>query len=210
MDTWLLKWCSKRGDHFSHFLQFSLYYAPCSPVKSQPKFTAAQTFYSFLFYFIKVQIVERAEGKQDKRGWKQREKERLKCRRTRDPRCAHLLPWQRNMWTSVTVKERRFAMYAGMALNTLSVHVNACAEVRRRENRAPSLSLLLNHVAQSFPKKRFGPSNNMRSAANLNTSWFGSCTEVFYYFSLNKLSWNKEIVYSVVKVSNELFCNPNI
>lgn len=60
----------------------------------------------------------------------------------------------------------------GLALNTLSVHVNVCAEVQSREKYAASQSALLNRVAMSFPKERCGPSNNMASPLNLNNSWY--------------------------------------
>lgn len=54
-------------------------------------------------------------------------------------------------------------MYAGLALNTASGHVNACAVVQRRE----VCSELLNHAAASFLKERCGPSNTVASAPML-------------------------------------------
>ena len=168
---WLLKWVHRKS--FSMLvcpLQLAVYRARPNPVLNI-------MFLSFYFYVKKkkkkAMIVKREHGSRVK-GRKQRESRRgrRRCGRTRSrawgrAACSPPLLWQHNLWTSVAVKEQRFATYTGMAWSTLSVHVNVCVEKQKTGNYAPSWSILLSHVALSFLKVR---SNNAASALDLSIS----------------------------------------
>lgn len=58
-----------------------------------------------------------------------------------------------------------------------------CGEEQKREKCAPSWSPLLNRVAMSFPKERYGPSNNMAFAVKLNNSWYDHAVKLWSVLS---------------------------
>lgn len=96
-----------------------------------------------------VSRVKRQKAKRESR------RGRRRCRRTRSrtwgrAACSPPLLWQHNLWTSVAVKEQRFATYTGMASSTLSVHVCVCSETEEGKLCTELIYILLSHVEVSF------------------------------------------------------------
>lgn len=134
-------------------------------------------FFSFLFYFRKAMIIGREKDEQDKRGRKERGRERPRCR------------WMRSLtWGRFCCPP---PILSSVAMTTWSVDKRTpgwplthrrcmlmCVSVHKREKYRASWSLRMN-----FLKERCGPLNSMACRLNLSNSCYDHAVKLWSVLS---------------------------